>query len=50
MWQNYTKYILTNKESVIGPISASKLFFDQSILHNLLYRSKLGKPSCICPI
>ena len=46
--QNYTEYI-TNKERVTGPISASKLFFDKSILDNLLYRSKLGKPSiCIC--
>ena len=37
IFQNYTDYI-TNKERVTGPISASKLFFDNFILHNFLYR------------
>ena len=37
IFQNYTEYI-TNKERVTGPISASKLFFDNFILHNFLYR------------
>ena len=35
--QNYTEYI-TNKERLNGPTSASKIFFDKSILHNLLHR------------